>query len=73
MSSASGYLPPQQKSWKLLTDASLVYFDLVSPHVIPETPYLGLGGHECSRCISQGKTLSPVNMGSDSEQCVKDS
>lgn len=73
MSSASGYLLPQQKSWILLTDASLVYFGLVSPHEVPETPNLDLGGHECSHCISQGKTLSPVNMCSDSEQCVKDS
>lgn len=72
MSSASVYLPPQQKTWILLTDASLVYFGLVSPHEVPETPNLGLGGHEYSHCISQGKTLSPVNMGSDSEQCVKD-
>jgi hypothetical protein len=72
MSSASGYLPPQQMSWILLTDASLVYFGLVSPHEVPETPNLGLGGHECSHCIFQGKTLSPVNMGSDSEQCVED-
>ena len=45
----------------------------MSPHEVPETPNLGLGGHEYSHCISQGKTLSPVNMGADSEQCVRDS